>query len=439
MKKKSLLTALVATGLVLTACGNNDNNEAVNENNGNNNDPVENNEPNENENDDNNENNENNETAAEPAEDGEYDNGSYRGVYEDRGLEQVGVQFSLEGDTITEASFRQLAYGGDDYLDAEEGSAIDDFRGQYEEALEYLIGQSVDAIDDLYEPGDFVEDVDGFSGATIRGNKIVSAMNDALNRGVYSPDNGVSAPDFGDLDDGTYRGFYGDRNDMQVGVQYSLEGNEITEASFRHLYYSGEDYLDAEEGSAIDEFRVQYEEALDYMVGQSIDSIHQLHNPGDFVEDVDGFSGATIRGNKIFSAMMDGAVRGVYSPDGDVTAHDLGDVADGTYRGNYGDRNEMQVGVQFSVENGEFTELNFRHLAYSDEDYLDAEEGSANYDFMVQYTEALEYLEGQPVDSVYELHSPGDFVEDVDGFSGATIRGNKIFSAMMDALNRGQY
>lgn len=437
MKKKSLLTVLLASGLVVTACGNNDNNEEVDENNGNNIDPVENNEPNENE--ENNENNENNEDAAEAGDGGEYDDGSYRGLYEDRDEEQVGVQFTLEGDTITEASFRHLAYSDTDYLEAEEGSAVDDFRIQYEQALEHLVGQSVDSIDDLYEPGDFVEDVDGFSGATIRGNKIVSAMKDALNRGVYSPANGVTAPDFGDLDDGTYRGFYGDGNEMQVGVQFSLEGNEITEADFRHLYYGDADYLDAEEGSTVDDFRAQYEEALQYLVGQPVDSIDQLHNPGDFVEDVDGFSGATIRGNKIFSAMMDAVNRGVYSPDNDVTAHDLGDVEDGTYRGTYGDRNEMQVGVQFSVENGEFTELNFRHLAYSDTDYLEAEEGSAVYDMMTQYVQALEYLDGQSVDAVYELHAPGDYVDDVDGFSGATIRGNKVFSAIMDALNRGVY
>lgn len=39
----------------------------------------------------------------------------------------------------------------------------------------------------MYEPGDIVkEEVDGFTGATIRAGKIISAVRDGLNRGVYS-------------------------------------------------------------------------------------------------------------------------------------------------------------------------------------------------------------------------------------------------------------
>lgn len=439
MKKTLVLSTLLATGMIVTACGNNEN-EANND--PANNDPVENNDNDNNEEnmeENNDDNNEDNETAAEPAGDGEFDDGTYRGIFEDRDAEQVGIQFTLEGDVITEASFRHMYYGGDDYLEAEEDTPIAAFRDQYEQALEHLVGQSVDAIDDLYEPGDFVDDMDGFSGATIRGNKMASAMNDGLNRGVYSPANGVSAPAFDDLDDGTYRGFYSDRNDMQVGVQFSLENNEITEASYRHLYYGNDDYLDAEEGTPIDDLRQQYVDAVENFVGHSINEIHALHNPGDFVDDVDGFSGATIRGNKVFSAMMDAVNRGVYSPDGDVTVRDMSHIGDGRYRGNFGDRNAMQVGVQFHVEDGQFTDLTFRHMAYGGDDYLEAEEGSAIDDLRGQYEEALQYLEGQPVDAVFALHNPGDFVEDVDGFTGATVRGNKIFSAVMDGLNRGIY
>ena len=53
--------------------------------------------------------------------------------------------------------------------------------------------------------------------------------------------------------------------------------------------------------------------------------------------------------------------------------------------------------------------------------------------------EALEYLDGQPVEKVYDLHNPGEFVEDVDVASGATIRANKVFSAIIDGLGRGIY
>ncbi|MBB5174306.1 hypothetical protein [Texcoconibacillus texcoconensis] len=57
----------------------------------------------------------------------------------------------------------------------------------------------------------------------------------------------------------------------------------------------------------------------------------------------------------------------------------------------------------------------------------------------MQHEEVLDYLVGQPLDAIADLHSPGDFVDDVDRFTGATIRGNKIFSAIQDGLNRGIY
>lgn len=53
--------------------------------------------------------------------------------------------------------------------------------------------------------------------------------------------------------------------------------------------------------------------------------------------------------------------------------------------------------------------------------------------------QATEYLVGKPIEAIYDLHSPGDFVDDIDGFSGATIRANKILSAIKDGLNRGIY
>lgn len=38
----------------------------------------------------------------------------------------------------------------------------------------------------LYEPGNLVQtEVDGYSGATMRSEKIISAIRDALSRGVY--------------------------------------------------------------------------------------------------------------------------------------------------------------------------------------------------------------------------------------------------------------
>ena len=119
--------------------------------------------------------------------DPEFDDGRYRGYYQDRGEEQVGVQFDIEDGVFTNITFRSLAYGGVDYLAAEEGDEpYYEMTGQHEQAIEYLIGQPLEAIFDLHSPGDFVDDIDGFTGATIRANKIFSAIMNGLERGVYS-------------------------------------------------------------------------------------------------------------------------------------------------------------------------------------------------------------------------------------------------------------
>ncbi len=83
---------------------------------------------------------------------------------------------------------RHLYYGGEDYYDHDEGTFYE-LRLQHEEALEYLEGKEISAADDLFNGEDVVEEyaeVDGFTAATMRSNKIVSAIRDALNRGPYS-------------------------------------------------------------------------------------------------------------------------------------------------------------------------------------------------------------------------------------------------------------
>lgn len=116
-----------------------------------------------------------------------YEDGRYRGVYIDRNEVQVVVQFDIEDNIVTAASFRWLAYNGTDYR-ASDDETIIGIRGQHVDALQYLVGKDIrEALVDLYTPGELgLEDVDSFSGGTIRSNKIVSAIRDALNRGVYS-------------------------------------------------------------------------------------------------------------------------------------------------------------------------------------------------------------------------------------------------------------
>jgi len=57
--------------------------------------------------------------------------------------------------------------------------------GQFEQLLQYLQGREVSAVNDLYQPGEMVDDVDAATGATIRAPKVISAIWDALNRHAY--------------------------------------------------------------------------------------------------------------------------------------------------------------------------------------------------------------------------------------------------------------
>lgn len=116
-----------------------------------------------------------------------YEDGTYRGIFADGGEFQVGVQFKLNNNIVESVSFRQLAYKGVDFLESEDPLYIG-WAEQYTAAFEHLIGKDIRvSLEDLYNPKDLeIEDVDSFTGATIRANKILSAIRDALNRGVYS-------------------------------------------------------------------------------------------------------------------------------------------------------------------------------------------------------------------------------------------------------------
>ena len=122
-----------------------------------------------------------------PAGDKDYEDGTYRGIFADRGDIQVALQFTLEDNVVTAISFRQLYHSGIDYLTSKEYSTVQGIREQHQALIDYLIGKDVrQALNDLYSPGEIVtEDVDGFTGATLRSGKVISAIRDGLNRGVY--------------------------------------------------------------------------------------------------------------------------------------------------------------------------------------------------------------------------------------------------------------
>ncbi|SEF72409.1 cytochrome b5 domain-containing protein [Billgrantia desiderata] len=117
----------------------------------------------------------------------------------------------------------------------------------------------------------------------------------------------------------------------------------------------------------------------------------------------------------------------------------LGLPLDGHYRGVFTDRGGIQVNITFDLRDGHIESLAYRHLAYRGVDYLALEEGDELYPVMLQHRQIAERLEGAPVTRIFALYEPASLVDDIDGYSGATLRGAKVISAIRDALNRGVY
>lgn len=116
-----------------------------------------------------------------------FEDGSYRGVFIDKDEIQVNIEFSLEDNRVTGIRYRHLRAEGREYLKADDGTREARLRDEYRKLVEYLIGKDIRMhLADLYRPETIAADVDGLSAATMRSSKMISAIRDGLNRGVYS-------------------------------------------------------------------------------------------------------------------------------------------------------------------------------------------------------------------------------------------------------------
>lgn len=116
-----------------------------------------------------------------------------------------------------------------------------------------------------------------------------------------------------------------------------------------------------------------------------------------------------------------------------------GNYLDGLYRGNFIDRGHIQVSLQFRLEGGRIQGMSYRHLFYGGEDYLTMDDTAELYPVLRQYQQITERLDGAPATAIFRLYEPENVVDDIDGYSGATLRGAKVLSAFRDGLNRGVY
>ena len=117
-----------------------------------------------------------------------YENGTYRGAFLDGGYMQVSIELKLENNIVKSISFRHMEYKGINYLTEKENKTIIGLKTQYQQLAEHLKEKDITiALSDLYKPANIVvEKVDAVSAATMRSSKVISAIRDALNRGVYS-------------------------------------------------------------------------------------------------------------------------------------------------------------------------------------------------------------------------------------------------------------
>lgn len=108
--------------------------------------------------------------------------GTYRGVFVSGQETQTEVQFKLKNDIVSNTRFRTLQYKGKDYL---KDKNLENIKNEYLAALKATEGKNInDAKEMLYSP----EKIE-MAGATVRASKIRAAMQNALNSGVYKPDN----------------------------------------------------------------------------------------------------------------------------------------------------------------------------------------------------------------------------------------------------------
>jgi hypothetical protein len=93
-----------------------------------------------------------------------YEDGTYRGIFADRGDIQVAVEFRLKNNYVTNINFRQLFHrtGGVaiDYRTEQENEVIIGLREQHQQLINYLVGKDIrKSLSDLYEPGFIADDL----------------------------------------------------------------------------------------------------------------------------------------------------------------------------------------------------------------------------------------------------------------------------------------
>lgn len=253
--------------------------------------------------------------GAAQAQENTYPDGIYRGFYYDGGIEQIAIQFEIRGGVFDSLVYRGVKYKDGDYMIEDASDAQKATLRQYKQLADYLIGKGVDAIDDLYNPYEIVENVDAVTTATMQSSKLISALWDGLNRRPYKLVDTTKLPAADPYRDGVYRGSYMEDGGEQIALEFTLQDNCFVSIEYRTLQYKGEDYLADDASVPVKAVAGQFAQLIEHLVRKPVSAVNSLYRPGDIVADTDAFSGATLRAPKVISAIWDALGRHAYKID----------------------------------------------------------------------------------------------------------------------------
>lgn len=241
--------------------------------------------------------------------------GIYRGFYYDGGIEQIAIQFEIKDGLFDSVVFRGVKYKDGNYMSEDASDVQKAIMRQYRQLADYLVGKSVEAIDDLYSPYDIVEDMDAVTTATMKSSKLISALWDGLNRHPYKIVDTTKLPLAEPYQDGAYRGSYMEDGVEEVAVELTIKDNCVVEIDYRALQYKETNYLAEDVPEGIRLVAGQFRQLIDYLVGKPLSAVNDLYRPGDIAQDTDVSTGATLRAPKVISAIWDGLNRHAYRID----------------------------------------------------------------------------------------------------------------------------
>ena len=244
-----------------------------------------------------------------------YPDGIYRGFYYDGGIEQIAIQFEIRGGVFDSLVYRGVKYKDGDYMIEDASDAQKATLRQYRQLADYLIGKGVEAIDDLYNPYEIVENVDAVTTATMQSSKLISALWDGLNRRPYKLVDTTKLPAADPYRDGVYRGSYMEDGGEQIALEFTLQDNCFVSIEYRTLQYNGEVYLSDDAAAPVKAVAGQFAQLIEHLIGKPVSAVNSLYRPGDIAADTDVFSGATLRAPKVISAIWDALGRHAYRID----------------------------------------------------------------------------------------------------------------------------